>query len=416
MAVALFLALSPTAYGATPGGLLSFTWLSRLLQDAVSDSPRFNTLFSIAPIVAYLGWRGMALGASPPKIEPTLRRYTLSLTVVMVMCLGAIAAPAAMQAPLQSTLLVVLALDVFAGLAAAALARRGDGRESAQGEAGAAETLRWLLTAFGAAALVIAVAFALGLALNLRMAHPLLVAMGPVGALINAALIWLTSAFAYLLWIAFVKTLGALFFKKFAFYIAPPHSISSAGTQSPRHAVLAPPPAGLLIAAGVIVGVLIAVVIIAAVYVAMRVALRAIRPTPEPEMDEEREALDARGLLRRQARAWLAGLRRPPHAELDPLTPGGARWHYREILRAGAAAGLARRESETADEYSQRLARLAGERGAGPSEEAGLLELTRAYDESRYGEREVAPSAEAVAGARHTTAALTQRPGQRHTV
>ena len=117
-------------------------------------------------------------------------------------------------------------------------------------------------------------------------------------------------------------------------------------------------------------------------------------------MDEEREGLDAAGLLRRQARDLLAALRRRnAAAERDPLAPGSARWLYRETLRAGTAAGVARRAGETADEYSQRLAQTLHARGA-PSDESGLAALTQAYDDARYGERAEPASPEVAAASR----------------
>ncbi len=409
LAIVLFIGLSPTAYGNIPGGLFSTNWLIQLGRDANYDTSSFNDLFAIAPFVVYLGWRGMALGAPPPRIEPTLRRYTISLAVVVLACIGAIAAPEVIQAPLQSMLLTLLAVDVFAGLAAAALARRGGGRESL--ETSDAETARWLLTALGAAALVVAVAFALSLSVNLRLARPLIVALGALGSLLNVALSWLTSAIAYLLWIVFVKTIGAWLFQNSAFYITPPHSVSGP-PEHPTHAVLAPPPQGLVTAAEVIAIALLVALILGALYLAVRAALRLIRPPEDPEVEEERETLDANGLLRRQLADLLAGLRRRPTPATDSLSPGSVRWLYRETLRAGAAVGVARRPGETADEYSQRLAQIARER----SESGGKLELealTRAYDEARYGERETAPSPEAVTEASAATSALAKLRGSR---
>ncbi len=411
VAMALFVALSPTAYGDVAGGLFSSRWLSQLQTDAIINTPRFNDLFGIAPFVIYLGWRGLSLGAPPPRIEVTLRRFTISLAVVMVACLGALIVTNAMQAALQGALLTLLALDVFAGLAAAALARRGGGRESALGESGE-ETTRWLLTAFGAAALVIVISFAIGLAFNVSLFAPLLRAMGPVGVAVNAALIWLTTGLAYLLWIAFVRTIGAWLFQHTAFYVTAPKSVASTPARHPHHAVLAPPPAGFLIAATVIIGLVMAGVIVFLVYLAVRALLRSIRAAAEPEMDEEREALDARGLLRRQARDLLASLRRGSGAaERDPLTHGGARWLYRETLRAGAAAGIARSEGETADEYSRRLALAMQQRGA-VSGETGLTALTQAYDDSRYGESAAQITPAASAEARQAISALGKLRGE----
>lgn len=410
-AIGLFARLSPTAYGDLPGGLLSPRVLDQLQLDAAYDTTRFNNLFSIVPFTIYLGWRGLALGGPLPRIGVTLRRYTVSLAVVMLACVGALAAPNAQQPALQSVLLTLLALDVFSGLAAAALARRGGGREQQEGTT-TAETMRWLLTAFGAAALVVIVAFVLGLALNLRLAHALFVALSPVGAAINAALQWLTSTIAYLLWILFVKTIGALFFQHSAFYVTQPHPIAPP-TQQPTRQILAPPPHELVVAAGVIAALLVVCAILIAIYIAIRSALRVIRPTTDPDMDEEREALDARGMLRRQARDFLAALRRRGSDEADPLPAGSARWLYREALRAGATAGVARRDGETADEYSKRLMRIAQERGASQDDTGGLAGLTSAYDDARYGERTATPPRDVVSAARRAIAEIAKTRSDR---
>lgn len=406
VAFAGFAALSPTAYGDFPGGLFSLNWLAHLQLDAQLDTPRFNGLFVILPLVIYLAWRGLTLGAPPPRIEPTLRRFTISLAAVMAACLGALTAAPVMQASLQGALLGLLALDVFAGLAAAALARRGSGREVGQAETGA-EMARWLLTALGAAALVILVAFVIGLALNLNVFLFLLRALGPVGEAVNSALTWLVNGLAYVLWLLFVKTIGAWLFQNAAFYV---HQPQHAGLP-PAHAhqqELKPPPLGFLVAAGIIVGLVVVALLAYLLYQGVRIVLRSLKPDAEPELDEERESLDARDLLRRQARDLLSGLRRGSGAkERDPLTPGSARWLYREALRAGASAGIGRRPGETADEYSRRLAEALRERGAAP-DEPELAALTASYDDARYGERTAPPTPEAAASARQLAATLNK--------
>ncbi|HEX8733150.1 MAG TPA: DUF4129 domain-containing protein [Ktedonobacterales bacterium] len=408
LAIALFVRLSPTAYGAAPGGILSTAWLNQLSVDAAYNTQRFNGLFSIIPLVVYLGWRGIALGGSLPRIETALRRYMLSLAVVILACVGGLTAPEAIQAPLQSALLALVALDVFAGLAAAALARRGGGREWAERVSGA-ETARWLLTALGAAALVVGVAFALGLAVNLRLARPLIAALGVLGGWLNVGITWLTGAIAYLLWVLFINTLGSWLFHNEAFYVTPPHSVTGP-VEHPHKSVLAPPPHWLVMAAEVVAIALVVALGLGALFLAVRLALRVVRPPEDPELDEERETLDAGGLLRRQIADLLSGWRRRPAREDDPLAPGGVRWLYREMLRAGAAVGLARRAGETADEYSKRLAVVAREQGA---EGLDLVALTRAYDDARYGERDTAAPPDAVAEAHTAASALARLRGSR---
>lgn len=405
VAIALFAALSPTAYGDTPGGLFSFAWLQRLRSEAFHDTPHFNGLFGIVALVAYLGWRGLTLGAPLPKSNVTLRRYTVSLAVVIVACLGAQMAPEVAQAPLQSVLLALLALDVFAGLAATALARAGNGRESTSSEASGAETTRWLLSALGAAALVVVGAFALALLLNLRLAHSLSVALGYVVRALSAALDWLANSVAYVLWFIFANTLGKLLPQTPPYAGAQTQGPVSVPKQQSKYHVLGPPPHELVVAVAIFIALLAVVLVLFAVYRAIRAALGARRAIAEPEVDEEREALDARGLLRGQMSDLLASLRRRPNVDADPLTSGGVRWLYREVLRTGATAGLARRDGETADEYSERLARSARERGGGELE---LAALTRAYDDARYGESAADASPAAAAEARAASTALAR--------
>ncbi len=401
----LFAALSPTAYGSVPGGVFSSNWINELITDATLDAPRFNGLFVIVPVVAYLGWRGLVLGGALPKIDTTLRRFMISLAVVMTACICGLAAPANLQASLQGALLTLLALDAFAGLAAAALSRRSVEQTSAQVDT-RSETTRWLLTALGAAALVIAVAFLIGLALNLRLFSALVGSLGPVGAAINTAVTWLVTGLAYIIWSIFFFLFGWIPKAKGPLIPHPPSPASVPKTK-PFHPA-APIPELFLIVAGAIVVLIVVVAIVVAINAAVQALLRTLNPGDRPEEDEEREALDARGLLRRQARDLLNVLRRRRAAERDPLTAGSARWLYREALRAGAAAGIARQPGETADEYSHQLDATLRER-ASTSDDTRLVTLTRAYDNARYGaedERQPKATPDVVAASRWVTAAL----------
>lgn len=410
-AVALFVALSPTAYGSSPGGVFSSTWINRLTSDATSDSPRFNGLFVIAPVVTYLAWRGLVLGGSLPKIDATLRRFMISLAVVVVACICGLVAPANLQPTLQGALLTLLALDAFAGLAAAALSRRGGEHDTAE-TATRPETARWVLTALGSAASVIAVAYLIGLALNFRLLSALIEALGPIGAVINTAVTWLIGVIAYIIWNIFIALFGWVPKATGPLIPNPPRP-----TQVPHMRPFQPGPpipAPFVIAATVIVMLVVIALIVIAINAALRALLRTLRASAQPEVDEEREALDARGLLRRQARDLLNALLRRGGTERDPLMAGSARWLYREALRAGAAAGMTRQPGETADEYSQRLG-VALREPATASDDARLATLTHAYDDARYGgdeERQVRARPDVVAAARGVTAALRKLQSQ----
>ncbi|HEX8981235.1 MAG TPA: DUF4129 domain-containing protein [Ktedonobacterales bacterium] len=406
----LFAALSPTAYGDVAGGLFSTGWVNALRRDALYDTARFNGLFSIVPFVFYLGWRGLTLGAGFPRAYVTLRRFAFGLAVIIVACVGALSVPKQAQPELESVLLLLVALEAFAGLAAAAMARRDEEQTAAVG-ADARESTRWLLNAFGAAALVVGVAFLIGLTLDLSLATPITRALGSLGAIITTALSWLTEHLAYLLWILFVKTLGAWFFKNKQFIQMPKEEPGAIASKTHKQPVIVPPPHQLVVAAEIIISALVVGTLLYIIYRLVAYLLRAQRAPTDPEMDEEREGLNEGGLLRRQLADLLGRLRGAFSTEPDPLQSGGVRWHFREVLRAGTAAGLARRDGETADEYGRRIAAVTQVASvAGP--DASLSTLTTAYDDARYGERE-RPAAPAVAAeAKRLTDALRRLRGR----
>lgn len=400
----LFAALAPTAYGGVAGGLFSMNWVNALRQDATHDTARFNGLFSILPFVAYLGWRGLILGAGFPRTYVTLRRFAIGLTVIIVACLGALSVPPQAQPELESALLLLVALEAFAGLATAAMARRDEEQATAE-DANARENTRWLLNAFGAAAFVVGVAFLIGLTLDLNLATPLTRAVGVFGSVVNSALSWLIERFAYLLWILFVKTIGAWLFRNAQFYQSPPRDTGAVAPGAHKQPVIVPPPYQVLVAAEIIIGALCVGVLLFVIYRLVTYLLRARRAPTDPEMDEEREGLDGSGLLKRQIADLLGQLRGAFASDSDPLRAGGVRWHFREALRAGAAAGLERRDGETADEYGRRMSAVT-QAAQGAGSEASFATLTAAYDDARYGEREAPATPAVVTEAKRLTDAL----------
>lgn len=396
--LALFVILSPTAYGAEPGSFFSAQRFVQLQTDAMSNAPRFNGLFSTVPFVVYLGWRGLTLGADPPKLYVMVRRLMISLTVVMLACLSALVAPRATQPTLQGALIALVALDVFAGLAAGSLAPHGGGSEPIT-EQRSSDSIRWLLSAFGAAAAVVLLAVGIGLVFNISLTRPLLAALGPVGDAINVVINWLALGLAYLLWILIVKPLSSWLFVHSQFYMTAPKQ-SGSPPSSTTHHVIAAPPAWLVVATSVVVTLVVVAALVAVLYLALKKVLR----DTQPDADEERESLDARDLMRKNARSLFSrNARRSPQATSDRLAQGSARWLYRESLRAGAAAGLARRDDETADEYSARLAVSLTDTDA-----ASLAALTQVYDDARYGERAQAPAPEVVTAGRRVASAIAR--------
>jgi hypothetical protein len=142
----------------------------------------------------------------------------------------------------------------------------------------------------------------------------------------------------------------------------------------------------------IFLGVALVVLIVVLLYIVYR-AVRSMREVATSlQQAEERESLDARGLLGAQLRGLFAGLRRGPAQQEEALDPQSVRAAYRDVLRAAAAANLPRASFETPDEYERRLSRAIGEDAAAEGAD-DLAALTQAYDRSRYGEQEP-PAAE----------------------
>ncbi len=138
--------------------------------------------------------------------------------------------------------------------------------------------------------------------------------------------------------------------------------------------------------------ILLVMAVVVAVLVVRATVRRWFLPTEQMEVDEVRERLDARALLREQWQGFWRKGRRGPHVAREPLEPGSARAHYRELLDAvQAEAGThARRPAETPVEYEARLLPLLKEQAAetpASPEMLAMQELTRAYMDERYGAR-----------------------------
>ncbi len=145
--------------------------------------------------------------------------------------------------------------------------------------------------------------------------------------------------------------------------------------------------------------VFLALILIIAVLV-VRASLRRWRAMSEnEEIEEVRKGMDAHSLLSERWRAWWNRRRgrKSTAIPLEPLDPGSARAHYREMLQAVATnkGELARTPAETPVEYEARLlAHLEKETvhsqklsnsADGTTETALLDELTHAYTRERYG-------------------------------
>ncbi len=145
--------------------------------------------------------------------------------------------------------------------------------------------------------------------------------------------------------------------------------------------------------------VFLALILIIALLV-VRASLQRWRKLSDDEgIEELREGLDARSLLSERWREWWNRRRgrKSTAFSLEPLDPGSARAHYREMLQAVATSNgeLARTHAETPLEYEERLltylesgkvrSQQLSKSDDGTSDTALLSELTNAYTLERYG-------------------------------
>src|SRR5579884_3030 len=113
--------------------------------------------------------------------------------------------------------------------------------------------------------------------------------------------------------------------------------------------------------------IFLAVVIVVVMLLVRAAVRRWFLPAEQTEVDEEREQLDARSLLRERWQTFWRGRRTRSHVAREPLEPGSARAHYRALLDAmqEEASTHARVSTETPVEYEARLLPLLREQATG---------------------------------------------------
>ncbi len=402
---------SPLMFGGERLPLLSTSWLGALFYGETD----YSALAGLIPLAAFLAWRGNSLGNPAPMFSHVTRRFAIGLGALTLAIFGGLAAPPSFQGEVTATLLALLTLEGFGGLAALALSRPLSSSERADVVMPGAEySARWQVTAMAIALVIVAIVAGIGIVLDLSAAQLLFTWLAPVGSLLNGIGDWLTQTIAYLLYLISVFWLRFLIPKNLP--QQPVHTPQPPKTNKNPHFTPVIP-ATYASVVTIILGALVVIGILVLLFVLARVLVNSLNKPTAEDVEEERERLDASSLLRQQARDWLNrwfGARRGA-AERDELRRGSARWLYRELLRAGARAGYERRTSETADEYAERLAVSLD---TGNSHDADLRALTRAYDNARYGGMDDDPPAsdETAAQTRRVTqhiSALGKEPAQR---
>ncbi len=402
LALAAYLVLlrvSPAAYAGAPGGPLSPGWLSTLASDVGEGSIHLVTLSWLAVLAGYLWWRGLLLGVEPSALFQVVRRFGIGMGALILAVIVSGGAQASVHAQVSAALTLLLPAQVFAGLAACALARIAQHHEQHPEENTGAETqARWLGTALGAAGLLVGFTLLLSLVINAGDVAASLGALGPVGGAIDGVVRALINGLVALLGHIFGTGAPPLLPAP----AATPRPLPGPGTCVPsatqpclKSAPVALSPFWQHIALALVQLAGIVVIVLVFIYILRQLVLRQRMASHEEGWEDETESLDARALLRAQLRALFA--RR--HDDLAPageaLAVGSVRALSRDVLAAAARHGLGRAAAETVDEYAPRLSHslLSVDGGAtsgteSEEEEGDVRALTAAYDAARYGERE----------------------------
>jgi hypothetical protein len=399
-ACASLLAIALSALTTAPASLLDFSWLTGLGDDLIANAPSASGAILITAVFAYLGWRAVSIGRRLPDVSGAKTRFAYSFGALVLASLTVVGLPAGSRLLVVGWLSLLLPLDVFAGLLAASLARRREA-QLARAESRQIDSLRWMGVALVLSGLVVLIALALGVLINLDAVTALLGHLGPVGQalsdLIDAALL-LVERLLFALFTAPFDWLRQVFQTSGATTIQQP-PILTTPAQGPKSADLGR--FRFLAVAFMSVAVSLALILLALAF--LRFLRREEESRPEDAVDEERSALDGNALLREQARDFLQRFRRAPRVAVEALPPGSVRRLYRDLLAAASQHGVDRRKAETPDEFASRLADSLAE----DTERSDMVALTEAYDTARYGERE--PERAQLDTLRNVTQRLTRR-------
>jgi hypothetical protein len=393
--LAVLLRVSPAGYGDVPGGPLDLTWLNILGKETALGSQHFGNVIALIILFCYLIWRGLAAGISRPLIEGIHQRLKYGMVALILAGVAATTVSAQVKPALLGVLGLILPIFVFIGLMASALGRVERERRFRRGDTPyVSRTGAWVRWSVLLSAGMVGGTLLLGVVFGFSSFEAALSHLGPVGAALDTIIHAIVEGWARLLGFLFTGPIEALK-ANYPTPTPPPVVTPKPGTGTPRPS-LAPQWVDIIFAILQVLIVLIVVVVVVVILIALgRMLARQWLQMADHVPGEEREALDGGALLRQQLRGLLGNLRRSGTggARSDTLARGSVRWLFREVLRAGAAAGVPRRGGETADEYAQRLAGLPGTPAVPAPDPDDLSALAGAYDEARYDGHE-APSAE----------------------
>lgn len=379
------------------GPLWSFRWLSASVDGLTQDDTQAVTLVALAVLLTVLWLRGMTLAREPKDYYLISRNFKIGFALLILPFVFSGAFPPQIRDVLALQLGLLLPLFLFLGLSALSLARLAEIRRERRGAGSPPPKLlrRWLLAMLSVSGALALLLLALELIFSYQTLQVLIAALQPLVDAVGTVLGWLVIAVAYIFYGIYlliylgVKALYSLFASGKQ-PVQPPQP--PPGKPLPQNTHPPGVPADWL-AIGRWALIVVAVVVLLAFLLR---ALLAVRPQDTVNAEEERENLDAMGLLGAQLRGLFAGLaarfRRQGAQGVgsgDGLSAASVRALYRRMLAQVAALGLGRRAQETPQELAERLV------VALPSSEAivltDLAALTTAYEQARYGEQEPPP-------------------------
>jgi hypothetical protein len=353
-----------------------------------------------AVLITWLWRSGMTRARSGFEYAPLARSFQVSFGILLGVMLVALILPAPQGPSLLTALLGSLPIFFLSGLIALSLARLGSIRHARRQDGSQADPTRiWLLALTLLGCALLALVLVLETVFSFARFELVLSTLTPLWNGLDTLVSWILYGIILVVFtpiydaIAFVVGLLA--------HLGNPHHQQQPVRISMPH--FKPPQNPQAIAPEtLIIGrwLFVALVCLVLLFV-VRAGLRRWRQMGQHEqLEEQREQLDARTLLRERWQQWWDRQKRSSRAAShhEPLDPTSARARYRQLLQGLAAAqhDLARLPTETPTEYEARLlTHLTSTIQNGqdertvhnePAEDADLLaELTHAYILERYG-------------------------------
>ena len=391
-------------------GLAVVNWVS-LMQ----GSNLFLLLVEVA-LVIWLWRRSLQLVRRGMEFAEFSATFKVCFGGLLLLFLIMLVAPSA--SALLSSLAAQLPLFFLCGLVSLSLARLEAIRQVRLGDGSQADPTRnWLLALTLLGSVLVVLVVGVETLVSFNTIEFWLSLLNPIWNILGVVVGWILYAFILVvlspLFDAFSFLVNLIFHGK---KLPPPKQNQSATNHSSHR------PQNLYTISPEIVNlgrwVLLAIVIVFVVMLVRATVRRRFLPTEQAEVDEVRERLDARSLLKEQWQAfWRRRLTRS-HVAREQLEPGSARAHYRELLDVvQAEANMhARRSTETPAEYEARLLPLLKEQAAeaqASQEMLSMQELTRVYMDERYGARQTDERTRASLG-RQVPRVIQRLTGKRH--